>query len=153
MGFEPWNRSLKIWDSIRTPTPKVGAHLKVWGFIPSHSPTFPGAWIVIPGLHSWPAPLQALALVVSLRLRLWNYYNLPTHLTTTYLCTYPPIYLRTYYNLLTYPPTYELLPTYLPIYPPTHILINYVFTTYLTTHLPTCVPHRLVVMCQNKHVK
>jgi hypothetical protein len=40
MGFDPYNRSLKIWDSIRTPIPKVGAHLGVWGFIPSHIPTF-----------------------------------------------------------------------------------------------------------------
>jgi len=26
-------------ESIGTPTPKVGAHLRVWGFVPSHSPT------------------------------------------------------------------------------------------------------------------
>jgi hypothetical protein len=29
MGFDPCNRSLKIWESIKTPTPKVGAHLGV----------------------------------------------------------------------------------------------------------------------------
>jgi hypothetical protein len=39
MGFDACNRSLKIWKSITTPTPKVGAHLGVWGFISSHSPT------------------------------------------------------------------------------------------------------------------
>jgi hypothetical protein len=39
MGFDPCNCSLKIWESIGTPTPKVGAHLGVWGFILSHSPT------------------------------------------------------------------------------------------------------------------
>jgi hypothetical protein len=34
----PWNCSLKIQESIRTPTPKMGGHLGVWRFIPSHSP-------------------------------------------------------------------------------------------------------------------
>jgi hypothetical protein len=43
MSFEPYNRPLKIQKSIETPTPKVGAHLGVWGFILSHSPTFPRA--------------------------------------------------------------------------------------------------------------
>jgi hypothetical protein len=57
MYVDPYNYSLKIWKSIETPTPKVGAHLGVWRFIPSHSPTLPGAWDVIPGLPSWPAPL------------------------------------------------------------------------------------------------
>jgi hypothetical protein len=41
IGFDPWNRSTKIWESIGTPIPKVEAHLGVWRFIPSHSPTFP----------------------------------------------------------------------------------------------------------------
>jgi hypothetical protein len=68
----PWNCSLKIWESMGSPTPKVGVHLGVWGFIPSHSPTLLEAWNVILGLHSWPAPSQALALVVSPRLRLWH---------------------------------------------------------------------------------
>jgi hypothetical protein len=36
MSFDPWNRLLKIWESIETPTPKVGDHLGMWGFIPSH---------------------------------------------------------------------------------------------------------------------
>ncbi len=35
MGFDPCNCSLKIQEFIGTPTPKVGAHLGVWGFIPS----------------------------------------------------------------------------------------------------------------------
>jgi hypothetical protein len=41
MSFDPWNRSLKIWESIETSIPKMRAHLGVWGFIPltlSHSP-------------------------------------------------------------------------------------------------------------------
>jgi hypothetical protein len=39
MGFGPCNHSLKIWESVGTLTPKVGAHLGVWGFIPSLSYT------------------------------------------------------------------------------------------------------------------
>jgi len=48
MGFDPWNWSLKIRESIENPTPEVGVHLGVWGFIFSHSPTFLGAWNVTP---------------------------------------------------------------------------------------------------------
>ncbi len=48
--FDPYNCPLKIWESIGTTTSKVGAHLGVWGFIPSHSLTFLGAWNVTPGL-------------------------------------------------------------------------------------------------------
>jgi len=54
MGFDPYNCSLKIRESIRTPTLKVGAHLGVWRFIPSCSPTFPRTWNGTPELHSWP---------------------------------------------------------------------------------------------------
>ncbi len=43
MGFDPYNRSLKIRESIETPTPKVGAPLRVWGFIPSHFPSLPAS--------------------------------------------------------------------------------------------------------------
>jgi hypothetical protein len=50
MSFDPWNCSLKIQKSIGTPTFKVGAHLGVWGSIPSHSLTLPRAWIMTPGL-------------------------------------------------------------------------------------------------------
>jgi hypothetical protein len=48
------NCSLKIWKSIGTPTPKVGAQLGVWGFILSHFLAF----------------LQALAVVASPKLGL-----------------------------------------------------------------------------------
>jgi hypothetical protein len=68
MGFDPHNCPLKIQESIETLTPKVGVHLEVWRFIPSHSPTLLGTWHVTIGLHSWPMPLQALALVASPRL-------------------------------------------------------------------------------------
>ncbi len=30
MGFHTCNFSLKIWESIKTPTPKMGAHLGMW---------------------------------------------------------------------------------------------------------------------------
>ncbi len=73
MSFEPCNLPLKIWKSIETPTPKVWAYLGVCGFIPSHSPTFPRAWNVTSKLHFWPAPLQALALIMSPRLGLRQY--------------------------------------------------------------------------------
>jgi len=57
--------------------PKMGVHLGVGGFIPSHSPTFLGTWNVIPRLHFWLTPLQTLALVMSPRLRLqhWSYHS------------------------------------------------------------------------------
>jgi hypothetical protein len=70
ISFDPGDRLLKILKSIGSPTPKVGVHLGVWGFIPSHFPTLPGAWNVTLELHFWHAPLQALALVMSLKLRL-----------------------------------------------------------------------------------
>jgi len=72
MGFEPFNCFLKIWESTRTSTPNVGAHLGVWGFIPSHFLALLGGWNVTPGLHTWPTPSQALALVTSLKLGLWH---------------------------------------------------------------------------------
>ncbi len=70
MGFNPCNCFLKIWESIRTLTPRVEAHLRVCKFIPSHSPTHLGTWNGIPMIHSWPTPLQVLALVASPRLGL-----------------------------------------------------------------------------------
>jgi hypothetical protein len=70
MGFDPCNCFLKIRESIKTPIPKVGAHLGVWGFIPSHYLALPGAWNVTHEFHTWLAPSQALALVVSPRLGL-----------------------------------------------------------------------------------
>jgi hypothetical protein len=34
MNFDSYNHLLKILEFIETPTPKVGSHLGVWGFIP-----------------------------------------------------------------------------------------------------------------------
>jgi hypothetical protein len=76
LSFDLCNCLLKIWKSIRTPTPKVGVHLGVWRFIPLHTPTFSGAWDVILRIPSWPATLQALALVVSPKLKLRHYFTL-----------------------------------------------------------------------------
>ncbi len=59
MGFDLYNLFLKIQKSIGTPTPKVGTHLGVWRFIPSHSPTLPKTWDVTLRLPFWPAHLQA----------------------------------------------------------------------------------------------
>jgi hypothetical protein len=39
------------------PTPNIGVHLGVWGFIPSHSLAFPRACDVTPGSFSWLATL------------------------------------------------------------------------------------------------
>jgi hypothetical protein len=60
MGFDPCNRPLKIWESIGTPTPKMGVHLGVWGFIPPHSFALSGAWDVTPRLPSWRQPCKSL---------------------------------------------------------------------------------------------
>jgi len=67
MGFNFCNPTLKIQKSIKIPTPKVGIHLEVWG---SFSHTLPGTGNVIHDLHTWFAPSQTLALVVSPRLGL-----------------------------------------------------------------------------------
>ncbi len=39
LSFDPCNGSLKCWESIGTPSPKVGVALGVWGFTPSYSLT------------------------------------------------------------------------------------------------------------------
>jgi hypothetical protein len=70
MSFDPCNRPLKILKFIRTLIPKVGAHLGVCGFIPSHSATFLGAQNVTFNIHSLLAPLQTLALVTNFKLGL-----------------------------------------------------------------------------------
>jgi hypothetical protein len=50
MSFDPCIHSLKIRESTRTSTPKVGVPLRVWGFIPSHSFALQWAWNVTPEL-------------------------------------------------------------------------------------------------------
>jgi hypothetical protein len=70
MSFFPYNRPLKIQEYIETLILKVRAHLGMWGFISSHFPTLLGTWNVTFGLHFWPAPLQALTLIESPKLKL-----------------------------------------------------------------------------------
>jgi hypothetical protein len=59
MNFDPSNHSLKIQNSIKIPTPKVGVNLGVCGFIPSHFFTF---WEskcdsqVAFSIHTFPCP-------------------------------------------------------------------------------------------------
>jgi hypothetical protein len=60
MRFDPCNRSLKIWKSIGIPIPKVGVHLGVWGFIPSHSLAFLGSRNVTPRLTFDLQPCKSL---------------------------------------------------------------------------------------------
>jgi hypothetical protein len=60
MGFDPSNHTLKIRKSIGTLIPKMGVHLGMWGFNPSHSFALLGAWDVTLGLPYWPATLQPL---------------------------------------------------------------------------------------------
>jgi len=59
MGFDPCIRFLKIRESIGTPTPKMGVHVGVWRFIPSHFFALAGTWNVTFGFPFWLAPLQA----------------------------------------------------------------------------------------------
>jgi hypothetical protein len=54
MNFDLCNCPLKIWESIGIPTPKMGVHLGVWGFIPSHFFALPRTWNVTPGLSLGP---------------------------------------------------------------------------------------------------
>jgi hypothetical protein len=68
MSFDPSNRSLKIQESIGTPIPKVEVYLRMRGLIFSFSRIL-GNVSVIPGLHSWPAPFHAIALVVNPKAR------------------------------------------------------------------------------------
>jgi hypothetical protein len=49
MSFDPSNYSLKIRESIGTPTPKVGVQLGVCGLFPSHSLTILGVWMMFSG--------------------------------------------------------------------------------------------------------
>ncbi len=87
LSFDPCNRFLNIQKSSGIPTPNVRVPLGVWGSIPSHSLALLGACTLTPRLPSWPATLQALALVMSPRLRLrhslngdklWAMHNVPT---------------------------------------------------------------------------
>jgi hypothetical protein len=81
MSFDPLQSPSENSRVHGTPTPKVRVHLGVCEFIPSQSPTLPVAWNVTPRLHFWLTPLQAFALVTSLRLRLQQKIMEGIHLT------------------------------------------------------------------------
>jgi len=70
LGFDPCNHSLNIQESMGTPTPNMGVHLGVWGFIPSHSFALPGHENTTIGLSLGSHPCKPFALVASPRLRL-----------------------------------------------------------------------------------
>ncbi len=70
MGFDPYNRTIKIWKSIWDSNSHNGSSL---GNVKVHSLTLftlPGACDVTPGSPSWPATLQPLALVANPSLEL-----------------------------------------------------------------------------------
>jgi hypothetical protein len=70
MGFDPWNYTLKIQESIWDYNSQHGSSR---GSVRVHSLTlfaFPGACDVTPGSFSWPTTLQPLASVAGPRLRL-----------------------------------------------------------------------------------
>jgi hypothetical protein len=70
MGFDPYNRALKIQESIRDSDSQHGSSIVS---VRIHSLTLfalPRACDATPGSFSWPATLQPLALVTSPRLGL-----------------------------------------------------------------------------------
>jgi hypothetical protein len=73
MSCDSYNYPLKIQEPIGILIPKKEVHLRMWGFVPSHSPTLLRAWNVTPELHSWLTSLQTFALVTSPRLRLQHF--------------------------------------------------------------------------------
>jgi hypothetical protein len=95
LRVDPWNRSLKLWESTGTPSPKVGVALGVWGFTPSHFPTLSGVCDVILGLSFGPHPCNPFALVASPKLGL-RQPCFPTCSPTKYL---RPIVLKSYHIL------------------------------------------------------
>jgi hypothetical protein len=75
MGFDPYNRALKVWESIWDSNSQHGSS---FGNVKVHSLTLfalpgalvPGACDVTLGSSSWPKTLQPLTLVMSPRLGL-----------------------------------------------------------------------------------
>jgi hypothetical protein len=61
---------LKFQESTKTPSPKVGVALGVWGFTPSHFPTLPGVCDVTPRLSLGPHLCNPFTLVMSPKLGL-----------------------------------------------------------------------------------
>ncbi len=76
MNFEPTITLWKFKSQLGFQLPKWEPTLGVCGFIPSHPPTFMGAWNVTLELHPWPAPLKALTLDEKPRLRLQHCFTM-----------------------------------------------------------------------------
>jgi hypothetical protein len=70
MNFNPWNCSLKIWDPIKIPTPKVGVNLRVCGAFTFFCSL--GSVNMTPMLQFQPAPFHVFALVLNPRLGSWQ---------------------------------------------------------------------------------
>jgi hypothetical protein len=72
MSFDPWNRVLKIWESIWDSNSYNGSSLRS---VKVHSLTLfplPGTCDVTPRSPSWPTTLQPLTSIVRPRLGLWH---------------------------------------------------------------------------------
>ncbi len=70
MNLTPCNCPLKIRQFTKTLIPKMGVHLGVWRFIPSHAFALMGTWNMTLGLSLGSHLCKPFALVVSPRLRL-----------------------------------------------------------------------------------
>jgi hypothetical protein len=79
MNFDPSNCSMNIHKSLKSPTPKMGAHLEMCGFIPSHSHTF---WNVnvTPKLHSWPSLFHAPCLRCEPKVKVMTFLVVHNHI-------------------------------------------------------------------------
>jgi len=84
LSFDPWNHSLKFWESTKTPSPKVGVALGVWRFTPSHFPTLPGECDMTHGLSLGPHPCNPFALVANPKLGLRQ----QASLSFQFVCTF-----------------------------------------------------------------
>jgi hypothetical protein len=103
LRFDPSNLFLKFWESIGTPSPKVGVALGVWWLTPSHSPSLPGVFDVTPRLHLGPHPCNPFCLGCEPKARVatlndasvrnsctlptWKYALTKTHLGVELLCS------------------------------------------------------------------
>jgi hypothetical protein len=103
MSFDPCNGPLKIRESIGTPpTPKVGAHLGVWGFIPSHSPSLPGAWDVIPSFPFGSHPCKPLFCCEPKA-------RVTTPLLVLFFSTIPLIFYYVHFSMLPFPLLFSIV--------------------------------------------
>jgi len=86
LRLDPSNWSLKFWEFVGTPSPKVGVALGVWRLTPSHSPTLPGVPNVTPGLPLGPHPCNPFCLGRELKVRVATIHA-PPHLMFHSVCS------------------------------------------------------------------